>query len=59
MLKMIGEISTVEPTDALSLEFKRVVNDLNTISSAADNSLDRLLNSESNLLLNAFVKVMR
>ncbi len=59
MLSMIKDISAVEPQCANSLEFKKVVNDLGMISSAADKSLDKLLNSESNLLLNAFVKVMR
>ncbi len=59
MLSMIKDISQTEADCPYSLEFKKVVNDLSMISSAADKSLDRLLNSESNLLLNAFVKVMR
>lgn len=59
MLKMIKSIAMVQPTCSHSTEFKKVVNDLGMISSAADKSLDKMLNSESNLLLNAFVKVMR
>ena len=59
MLKLIKNLKTLQPTCEHSTEFKRVVNDLGMISSAADRSLDKLLNSESNLLLNAFVKVMR
>ena len=59
MLDMLKNISAVEPDSPESLEFKTVVNNLNSISSAADRSLDKLLKSESNLLLNAFVKVMR
>ena len=60
MLQLIKNLKTLEPAACEhSKEFKRVVNDLGMISSAADRSLDKLLNSESNLLLNAFVKVMR
>jgi len=59
MLHMIKDISKVEAHCKHSLEFKKVISNLNKISSAADNSLDKLLNSESNLLLNTFVRVMR
>lgn len=59
MLKMIKTISEVEANCECSGEFKKVVSNLGMISTAADKSLDKLLNSESNLLLNAFVKVMR
>jgi len=59
MLEMIKDISTVQPHDEDSKEFIRFVNDLDVISGAADKSLDKLLNSESNFFLNAFVKVMR
>ena len=59
MLDMIKHISKVQSSCEHSTEFKEVINELSTISSAADKSLDKLLNSESNLLLNAFVKVMR
>jgi len=59
MLKMIKGISNVQSQCNHSSEFNKVVKDLSLISRAADNSLDKLLNSESNLLLNAFVKVMR
>jgi len=59
MLEMIKDISKVQPTDDNSREFIRFVNDLDVISSAADKSLDKLLASESNFFLNAFVKVMR
>ena len=41
------------------LEFKKVIGNLSSISFAADKSLDKVLNSESNLFLNAFVKIMR
>lgn len=59
MLKMIKSISNVNPACAHSKEFTNVISELNAISNAADKSLDKMLNSESNLLLNAFVKVMR
>lgn len=59
MLDMIKKISGVQSSDPESLEFNRFVKDLDAISSAADKALDRLINSESNLFLNAFVKVMR
>jgi len=59
MLDMIKSISAVECHCVESTEFKKVVNDLSMMSSAADKSLDKMLNSESNLLLNAFVRVMR
>ena len=59
MLQLIKNLKPLQAVCEHSTEFKRVVNDLGMISSAADRSLDKLLNSESNLLLNAFVKVMR
>lgn len=60
MLDMIKTISKVEESSCPhTTEFKRVVNNLSMISSAADRSLDKVLNSESNLFLNAFVRVMR
>jgi len=59
MLEMIKDISNVEPKCDKSAEFNRLVKDLDLISSAADKSLDKLLKSESNFFLNAFVKVMR
>jgi DNA-binding transcriptional regulator GbsR (MarR family) len=59
MLDMIRKISDVPSNDAASLEFNKVVKDLDAISSAADKALDKIIESESNLLLNTFVKVMR
>ncbi len=59
MLEMLQKISTVKPNCEESQEFSKVIKDLSVISSAADNSLDKLLKSESNLFLKAFVKVMR
>ncbi len=59
MLDMIRKISDVPSNDAASKEFNKVVKDLDAISSAADKALDKIIESESNLLLNTFVKVMR
>ena len=59
ILDMIKSISLAEGSCANSTEFKKVVNDLQMISSAAEKSLDKILNSDSNLLLNALVKVLR
>ena len=59
MLDMIQDISKVEVTDRFSEEFKNVIYELDMISSAADNALDKLIQSESNFFLNTFVKVMR
>lgn len=59
MLDMIKKISDVEANSPESKEFNRVVKDLDSISNAADKALDKIINSESNLLLNTFVKVMR
>ena len=59
MLDMIKHISNVEVTDKYSDEFVKVVKDLDMISSAADNALDKLIQSESNFFLNQFVKVMK
>ncbi len=59
MLSMLKDLQNVEPECEHSLEFKNVINNLNSISKAADNALEKMLNSKSNLLLNAFVKVMR
>ncbi len=59
MLEMIKSVSSIEGTCSKSNEFKKVVNDLKMISGAAEKSLDTLLKSDSNLLLNALVKVLR
>ncbi len=59
MLVMIKHISSVQEEGPESKEFKKVINSLASISSAADKSLDKVLNSDSNLFLNAFVRVMR
>lgn len=59
MLDMIQDISKVEVTDRHSEEFKNVIYELDRIASAADNALDKLIQSESNFFLNTFVKVMR
>ena len=59
MLVMIKRISGVTEETPESMEFKKVIGNLSSISIAADKSLDKVLNSESNLFLNAFVKIMR
>lgn len=59
MLDMIKNLKGIPADCQHSQEFRRVVDDLGMISSAADRALDKLIKSESNLLLNAFVKVMR
>ena len=59
MLDMIKKLSDVESYDSESLEFNKVLKNLDSISSAADKALDKIIQSESNLLLNTFVKVMR
>jgi DNA-binding transcriptional regulator GbsR (MarR family) len=59
MLDMIKSVSDTKGTCPQSNEFKKVLNDLQMISGAAEKSLDKLLGSDSNLLLNALVKVLR
>ena len=59
MLEMIGKLSDVESNDIESIEFNKLIRDLDSISSAADKALDKIIESDSNLLLNTFVKVMR
>jgi len=59
MLEMIKSISPSEVSCANSKEFKKVVNDLQMISGVADKSLDKLLKSDTNILLNTISKVLR
>ena len=59
MLDMIKKLSDIPSDDAESKEFNKIVKNLDSISSAADKALDKIIQSESNLLLNTFVKVMR
>ena len=59
MLVMIKRISGVTEETPEAQEFKNVIGSLSSISSAADKSLDKVLNSESNLFLKSFVRVMR
>ena len=59
MLEMIKQIEKVQVDCECSEEFKKVVGNLGMISSAANKSLDKVLNSDSNLFLNTFVRVMR
>ena len=61
MLAMIKKISKTDNNQDTedSKEFDKFIKDLDAISSAADNALDRLINSESNIFLNTLVKIMR
>jgi DNA-binding transcriptional regulator GbsR (MarR family) len=59
MLEMIGKLSDVQANDKESMEFNKLIRDLDSISSAADKALDKIIESDSNLLLNTSVKVMR
>ena len=59
MLDMIKNLSSTECPCPESTEFLRIINNLDMISGAADKALDKVIKSESNLLLNAFVKVLR
>ncbi|WP_291964662.1 GbsR/MarR family transcriptional regulator [Maribacter sp.] len=59
MLDMIKKISNVQGDSEDSNEFNRFIKDLDAISSAADNALDRLITSDSNIFLNTLVKIMR
>ncbi len=59
MLDMIKDVSKVEAQDKYSEEFKNMIYELDRISGAADKALDKLIQSESNFLLNTFLKVMR
>ncbi len=59
MLDMIKKLSDIPADDADSKEFNKILKNLDSISSAADKALDKIIQSESNLLLNTFVKVMR
>lgn len=59
MLDMMKCVSQVPANCDKSKEFKTVINNLQTIAGAADKSLDKLLSSDSNLLLNTLVKVLR
>ena len=58
MIKKVSNAETESPSDE-SQEFNKFIKDLDAISSAADNALDRLINSESNIFLNTLVKIMR
>lgn len=59
MLDMIKDLSNTESGDPESIEFLRIIHNLDMISGAADKALDKIIQSESNMLLNTFVKVMR
>jgi len=59
MRKMIKELSGVSPNCEHSQEFTRVIEDLGNISSSAEKTLDKLLQTESNFFINTFVKAMR
>ncbi len=59
MIKMVKNLSDTDVSCPKSEEFHKVINDLKMISCAADKSLDKILSSESNILLNTITKVLR
>ena len=59
MLDMASRLSAVQPDSPEALEFHRIINNLEVVGKAAEKSLDKILQSESNILLNTIVKMMR
>lgn len=59
MLKVLDQISTVEPKCDDSKEFLRVVNELNHFSKKAESALSTMVTAEDSWLFGSFMKQMR
>ncbi len=59
MLKILDEISSVEPDDEKSEEFVKVIRDIKLFSNKADSTLDKLVKADSNWFMGTFLKMVR
>lgn len=59
MRKVLDDLSTVEGKDAESIEFTKVVNDIQMFSNKAESVLDSLVKSNSNWVLGTFMNLIK
>lgn len=59
MLRVLDEISSVQPTDPESEEFANIIREIKLFSSKADSTLDTLVNSDSNWFVGTFMKMIK
>lgn len=59
MIEMITELKAVNIQCDKSKELCRVINELDVFSNKANSALDRLINSENNLLMTSIIKMLR
>lgn len=59
MLRVLDELSDVNPTDAESEEFSKVIKDVKLFASKADSTLDSLVKSDSNWFVGTFMKMIK
>ncbi len=59
MIRAMEEVSTVEGEGPEAEEFRKVVEDIRLLSSKADQVLERLVQTDPNWILTAFLKLIR
>jgi len=59
MIKVIDELSEVQPLCSLSEEFCSTVKEIKVFSDKADKVLDNITQSEMNWLMNSMLRFMR
>ncbi|MEL7121641.1 MAG: transcriptional regulator [Bacteroidota bacterium] len=59
MLKVLDELSSVEPSDRESEVFYEVIKDIKLFSSKADSTLDTLVKADSNWFVGTFLKMIK
>ena len=59
MLKVLDELSSVEPADRESEVFYEVIKDIKLFSSKADSTLDTLVKADSNWFVGTFLKMIK
>ena len=59
MLRVLDEISSVEPTSQEAEEFTSVIREIKLFSSKADSTLDTLVKSDSNWFVGTFMKMIK
>ena len=59
MLKVLDELSDVQPTDRESEAFSNVIKDVKLFAGKADSTLDSLTRSDSNWFVGTFMKMIK
>jgi len=59
MIDLLDEVSKIEGSDDKSVEFLRMMEELNVFSKQADKALENLVNSKKNFLINSYLRMIK